>query len=105
MALEVTRMRLSPPPSFQRIPAPPFLELESSGLYNTFPPSGNDNQTHYSSQPGAGRQSQAPLYTPSSPFLDSSFRRAATGILPSRRIQDILSINDDGVEVKKRAED
>ena len=46
-------------------------------------------------------------------LLDSSFRRAATGILgslfqtllyhlrpvgvPSRRIQDILSINDDGV--------
>ena len=27
----------------------------------------------------------------------SGFRRAATGILPSRRIQDILSINDDGV--------
>ena len=26
--------------------------------------------------------------------LDSSLRRAATGLLPSRRIQDFLSIND-----------
>ena len=26
--------------------------------------------------------------------LDSGLRRAATGILPSRRIQDFLSIND-----------
>ena len=36
------------------------------------------------------------LYKP----LDSGFRRAATGILPSRRIQDILSINDGGDGVK-----
>ena len=28
--------------------------------------------------------------------LDSGLRRAATGILPSRRIQDFLSINDGG---------
>ena len=28
--------------------------------------------------------------------VDSGFRRAATGLLPSRRIQDFLSINDDG---------
>ena len=28
--------------------------------------------------------------------VDSGFRRAATGILPSHRIQDILSINDGG---------
>ena len=32
------------------------------------------------------------LYKP----LDSGLRRAATGILPSRRIQDFLSINDEG---------
>ena len=32
--------------------------------------------------------------------LDSGFRRTATGILPSRRIQDILSINDDGGGMK-----
>ena len=30
-----------------------------------------------------------------SALLDSGLRRAATGILPSRRIQDFLSINDD----------
>ncbi len=36
------------------------------------------------------------LYQP----LDSSFRWAATGILPSRRIQDILSINDEGVSFR-----
>ncbi len=30
-------------------------------------------------------------------LLDSGLRRTATGVLPSRRIQDILSINDDGV--------
>ena len=30
--------------------------------------------------------------------LDSGLRRAATGILPSRRIQDFLSINDGGGE-------
>ena len=51
-----------------------------------------------------------PSSTPASPFLDSGFRRAATGILgglfqtplyhlrpvgvPSRHIQDFLSIND-----------
>ena len=29
-------------------------------------------------------------------LLDSGLRRAATGIPPSRRIQDFLSINDDG---------
>ena len=28
--------------------------------------------------------------------MDSGLRRAATGILPSRRIQDFLSINDEG---------
>ena len=28
--------------------------------------------------------------------LDSGLRRAATGVLPSRRIQDFLPINDDG---------
>ena len=32
---------------------------------------------------------------PRHPFLDSGLRRAATGILPARRIQDVLSINDD----------
>ena len=29
--------------------------------------------------------------------LDSGLRRAAKGFLPSRRIQDFLSINDGGV--------
>ena len=29
-------------------------------------------------------------------FLDSGFRRTAPGILPSRRIQDFLSINGGG---------
>ncbi len=37
--------------------------------------------------------------------VDSSFRRAATGILPSRRIQDILSINDGGGCGRKSAGD
>ena len=58
-------------------------------------PGGNDNQaglaliSHY----GHSRLCGNVLYQP----LDSSFRWAATGILPSRRIQDILSINDNGV--------
>ena len=39
------------------------------------------------------------LYKP----LDSGLRRAATGILPSRRIQDILSINDGVLSMKVAA--
>ena len=35
--------------------------------------------------------------------LDSGLRRAATGILPSRRIQDFLSINDgEGIDASRR---
>ena len=35
--------------------------------------------------------------------VDSGLRRAATGLLPSRRIQDFLSINDGGAEVRNSA--
>ena len=35
--------------------------------------------------------------------LDSGLRRAATGLLPSRRIQDFLSINDGGAGVRNSA--
>ncbi len=43
------------------------------------------------------RQDWRPFHIPARPLLDSGLRRAATGVLPSRRIQDILSINDDEV--------
>ena len=59
------------------------------------------------------RQNWHSFHIPAPHLLDSGFRRAATGVLgslfqtllyhlrpvgvPSRRIQDILSINDDGV--------
>ena len=65
---------------------------------------------------GAGRQTLESIYHPVIAFLDSSFRRAATGILgglfqtplyhlrpvgvPSRRIQDFLSINDGGAKME-----
>ena len=35
--------------------------------------------------------------------LDSGLRRAATGLLPSRRIPDFLSINDGGAGVRNSA--
>ena len=43
------------------------------------------------------RQTQAGFHLAFWPrFLDSGLRRAAAGVLPSRRIQDFLSINDGG---------
>ena len=37
--------------------------------------------------------------TPRLAFLDSGLHRTATGILPSRRIQDFLSVNDGEVGI------
>ena len=49
------------------------------------------NRRHFG---GAAQHAKAQVHTkiPPSPFLDSGVRRAASDILSSRRIQDVLSI-------------
>ena len=66
MTLKVARIHLSPPPSFQR-------KLESSGLCNIFPRSGNDNKGTF----GLARQRQTEpnfILRHGPALLDSSFR-------------------------------
>ena len=102
MALGMVKPCPLPSPSFRRRP-------ESSGLLHTFPPGGNDNTWVIPAS-----VTRASYLTSRLAFLDSGMRRAATDILgdlfqtplyrlrpvgvPSRRIQDFLSINDEGQE-------
>ena len=81
-ALPSASMRAPAPLSFRRTPESRKVSRHVGRIARVT----LDGMTHVLSFPPGGNV----FYKP----LDSGFRRAATGILPSRRIPDFLSIND-----------